>query len=169
MKKLFFIAISSIFIFGCKKQHCERDLCNIEKVYADNETKVTLANGFWGTVSMMEGNCMPMVPPTGSSCKHCAVKRTLKVYDYTTLSQATPAGNSTVFFLSLSTALITQVESDDAGFFQVNLPAGIYTVVVVEDGKLYAPLGDTNQGLNPVTVSAGAKRFDVVMTYKAVF
>ncbi|MFN2438186.1 MAG: hypothetical protein ABR503_03235 [Chitinophagaceae bacterium] len=158
-----------IFIFGCNKDRTTHTGCNIQQAYADNAKKVTITNGIWGTVSSMEGNCMPVVSPTNSTCKNCPVKRTVKIYQYTLFSNATPSGNSTIFFDSFNTPLVAEVNTDDNGFFQVNIPSGNYTIAVVENGKLYANERDGQGGLNPFSFSSGAQNVNVTMRYKAVF
>ena len=169
MKKLIGICFLVICLASCKKHHCDPADCDIQKAYAENATKVSIINGIWGTVSSMEGNCMPMVPPGSNTCKHCPVKRTVKIYEYTLLSQATPSGNSPIFFDSFSTQLVAQVDADNNGFFQANIPPGHYSIVIVEDGKLYANGTDGQGGLNPITYSTGLQNVNLIMTYKAVF
>jgi hypothetical protein len=80
--------VSGLLIIMCVCISCRKDDlpvigCDIQKVYADNAARVTITDGVWGTVSSMEGDCMPMIPPSGSSCTHCPVKRTVKIYEYT--------------------------------------------------------------------------------------
>ena len=169
MKKLIGICILSICLFSCKKRNCDPAVCDIQKTYAENATKVSIVNGVWGTVSSMEGDCMPMVPPASNTCKHCPVKRTVRIYEYTLQSQATPSGNSQIFFDSFNTQLIAQVVADDNGFFQVNIPPGHYSIVIVENGKLYANGTDGQGGLSPITYSSGLQNVNLIMTYKAVF
>jgi len=70
----------------------------------------------------MEENCMPVVPTTNSTCKYCPVNRTVKIYQYSLFSNATPSGNSTIFF-DINTPLVAEVNTDDNGFFQLNIPA----------------------------------------------
>ncbi len=169
MKTVFLASLFSICLFGCKKHRCDPTVCDIQKAHTENATKVTITNGIWGTVSSMEGDCMPSVPPQSSSCTHCPVKRTVKIYEYTLLSQAVPSDNSHVFFDSFSTQLVTEVNADDNGFFQTNIPAGHYSIVIVENGKLYANGTDGVGGLNPITYSSGLQNVNLIMTYKAVF
>ncbi len=152
---------------GCKKDNATSIACDIQKAYIENAKKVTTSNGVWGTVSSMEGNCMPMISP--SSCTNCPVKRTVKIFEYTLLTNATPSGNSTIFFDSFNTQLIDQVETDDNGFFQINIPNGHYTIAIVENGKLYANGTDGQGGLNPFELLNGTKEVNVTMTYKATF
>ena len=126
-KKRFMKSLSGLFIvififFGCDKDRTTHTDCNIQQAYADNAKKVTITNGIWGTVSSMEENCMPVVPTTNSTCKYCPVKRTVKIYQYSLFSNATPSGNSTIFF-DINTPLVAEVNTDDNGFFQLNIPA----------------------------------------------
>lgn len=162
------LLVICVFI-SCRKDELPAKKCDIQKVYEENAARVTISNGIWGTVSSMEGNCMPMVYPSGSTCTHCPVKRTVKIYEYTLISQATPSGNSGVFFDNFNTPLLAQADTDENGFFQINIAPGKYTIAVVENGKLYANGRDGQGGLNPVTLSAGKLNANVVMTHKAVF
>lgn len=168
MKIIFRFCFLLFAITSCHKENPNLSTgCDIQKVYADNAAKVTITNGVWGTVSSMEGNCMPVVQP--SSCKNCPVKRTVKIYQYTLISNATPSNNSSIFFDSFNTALITQVETDANGFFQTTIPPGNYTIVVVENGKLYANGTDGQGGLSPFTATSGTQKINLTMNYKAYF
>jgi hypothetical protein len=169
MKKILLLAVISTCFLSCKKQQCDPGNCDIQKTYANNAARVTITSGIWGTVSSMEGSCMPSVPASGTDCKHCPVQRTVKIYAYTLRNQATPSPNSTIFFDNFSTQLIAEVHADADGFFQANIPAGHYSIAIVENGKLYANETDGQEGLNPITFSAGLQKVNVVMTYKAAF
>src|ERR1043166_2065325 len=129
MKKISGLCLLVLAFYSCHKDHqTTKAGCNMPQIYAANALKVTITTGVWGTVSSMEGNCMPVVQPGVSTCKHCPVKRTGKIYEYTRLADATPSGTSNIFFDSFNTALITQADTDDDGFFQATLPAGHYTI-----------------------------------------
>ena len=169
MNRLFTIVVLAILLNSCHKDNAPQNGCNIQQVYSDNAKKVTISNGLWGTVSSVEGNCMPTIPPSTNSCKNCPVQRTVKIFQYTLLSNVTRSGNSAVFFDSFNSPLVAQVDTDENGFFQVDIPAGHYSVAVVEDGKLYANSLDGQGGLNPVTIASGTQNLNIAMTYKAVF
>jgi len=143
--------------------------CNIREVASANAKKVTIANGVWGTVSFLEGNCMPMAPACSSCCQNCPVQRTVKIYEYTTTGDALGIRLNSGFFDGFTTKLIAEVESDQNGFFQATVPAGIYSIVVVENGKLYANYFDDHGGINPFAVVAGRNNINLAITYKAVF
>ena len=169
MKIVLPILLFALLVTSCTKDSRSGSVnCNMIEVYAANEAKVTVSNGIWGTVSFLEGNCMPIVGP-GSGCKECPVKRAVRIYQYTTSAQATPWGTSTVFFHSFSTQLVKEVIPDSEGFFQTELPPGQYTMVVVEDGKLYASGRDGQGGINSFTHQGGQKKINFRITYKAVF
>lgn len=158
-----------LFFTACNKDQPKTTGCDMEKVNNENALKVTVADGIWGTVASMEGNFMPMVPPVSGRGTTCPVKRTVRIYAYTTLADATRSANSVVFFDSFSTPLIKEVITDENGFFQAQLPAGNYTIVTIEDGKLYAGGSDGSGGLNPLTYSGGLQKVNITLTYKAVF
>ena len=171
MKNFIYILALTLCSFTCNKQNEQNSTtaCNIEKTYTLNASKVTITTGIWGTVSSMEGNCMPPIAPATTTCTNCPVQRTIKIYQYTTLTQATPSGTSGVFYDSFSTPLVAQVNADTEGFFQINLPAGHYTIVIVENGKLYANGFDGNGGITPFNYSTGLQKVNLTMTYKATF
>lgn len=153
---------------SCKKNDAPAVVCNINQTKALNVGKVTVNNGIWGTVSSQEGNCMPVQGPS-TTCTECPVKRTVRIYEYTLANQATPDGTSPVFFTAFSTQLVAEVESDETGFYETNLAPGQYTIVVVENGKLYAPGRDAQGGLNSFNHPGNQSTVNFKMTYKAVF
>jgi hypothetical protein len=168
MKKLLSLGIISFTLFGCHKDSVTNKSCDIQQVYEDNEKKATITNGIWGTMAFMEGNCMPVRDPQTTTCKTCPVKRTIRIYAYTTKSQAVPQ-NFGSFYDSFNTQLIKEFKSDNNGFFQMDIPAGQYTIVVVENGKLYAFGGDGQGGISPITITGGKQKVNLTLTYKASF
>lgn len=133
--------------------------CDIEKTRRANEAKVTIANGLWGTLGLITGNCMPVIDPANTSCKSCPVKRTMRIYSYTTLSQASQAQTGP-FFDSFSTTMLKEFKSDSDGFFEITIEPGTYTAVAVEDGKLYAFSFDGQGGISPIVVAGGKQQFN---------
>jgi hypothetical protein len=171
MKKIAGLCILILIAFSCHKDKSPKIAagCDIQQVYIENAAKVTITDGIWGTLSSIEGDCMPVVQPGVSSCKNCPVKRTVRIYEYALLNNATPSGTSTTFFDSFNTPLVAEVETDDNGFFQVSIPPGHYSVAIVEDGKLYVNGMDGQGGLCPFILPNGLLKFNLAMTYKAVF
>jgi hypothetical protein len=170
MKNLLPLFLLVILFSAChKNKSLPATSCDILEAYTDNATKVTITNGAWGTVSFMEGNCMPIVPPSPSGCTNCPVKRTVKIYEYTLLKDANRWGSSNIFFDSFNSRLVAATETDENGFFQAIIPAGKYTIAIVENGKLYANSTDENGGLSSFTLSGGRQNVNVTMAYKAVY
>lgn len=167
---LLFCFFLIVFISCHKDKNAVTPLgCNIQQVYADNAKRVTITNGVWGTVSNVAGDCMPTVPACNSCCRNCPVQRTVKIYQYTLVSDGVTSDPYKVFFDSFNTQMVAQVDTDDNGFFQVDIPAGHYTIVIVENGKLYANIRDGQGGLSPFTLSTGTLNTNLFMTYKATF
>jgi hypothetical protein len=160
-------------IQGCKKNKQNGSgsaSCNMLEVQAENATKITVSDGVYGTVSFTEGNCMPAIGgPENSICKTCPVKRTVKIYEYTTVNQATPRGSYSTFYDSFNTKLIKEVDTDSNGFFQTDLRAGQYTFVVVEKGRLYAGGWDEQGGIRPFTHTSGSQNVSIDINYKAAY
>ena len=135
MKKITSMFFFALTFLSCHKDNQSLDF-DITKVYAENAAKVTITNGIWGTIAFKEGNCMPTPQPQLSTCKTYPVKRTVRIYEYTTIDNAIPK-KATAFYDSFSSRLIKEIETDDNGFFQTSISPGHYTIVVVENGKLY--------------------------------
>ncbi|MFT4062086.1 MAG: hypothetical protein QM642_06990 [Edaphocola sp.] len=166
MKKLLLIVCWVLPFMGCHKNNgTNGSTCDIVATRAKNALKVSIDKGIWGTVSSIEGNCMPIVNP--EVCTHCPVRRTIRIYQYALAENATPV--SPGWYKSIGAALVAEVRTDAEGFYEVGLPPGKYSVVILEAGFLHVVSMDGTGGLNPVTVQNGAHNEDLVMTYKAVF
>ncbi len=175
MKKLcLFILIAGLAI-GCEKDETlenEAFSCANSEGFAPIDNKIKITQGIFGTISFTEGNCMPGPMPVSGplDCRTCPVIRTVRIYKYTTISNAIKVNNQAgQFYERFTTDLITETKSDANGFFQLTLPAGIYTMVVVEKGLLYAAFGDGQGGINPITVGTGTTETNFPIKYKAVF
>jgi len=169
--KIAYLILSVIMILASCKKAKEP---SIEKVNADiqkdllvNSGKVTITNGVWGTVSKKEGNCMPMIDVKNTSCTEYTIKREVRIYSYTPFSNAVPFNSSTVFFTSFNSQLIKSVITDEKGFFEANLPNGKYTIVMIEDGKLYANRFSGEGGISPVEVLNNKVMANLVLDYAA--
>lgn len=169
MKHLLVWILLTFASYACHKSNTVISGCDILNTYAQNAQKVTITKGVWGTVSSMEGNCMPMVPPATNTCKHCAVQRTIKVYPYTLKQNATLVPNTASFYESFNVPAVAEITADANGFYEINLPNGQYSLAIVENGKLYASGLDGQGGINPVTINGGIQKVNLIMTYKAVF
>ncbi len=171
MKKAFSIILISVIILSCSKdKDSEKSInCSIDQIQELNEKKVTITQGVYGTVFFTAGNCMPGEVGSPSPCRTCSVIRKVRIYEYTKFSDVTPITQSSTFFTKVNTKLISEVQTDANGFFEVNLQPGSYTMMVVENGMFYANKGDGQGGIQPITITTGKLKADVDINYKAVF
>lgn len=165
MKKIFIISLASLLFFSCKKNDDASDshfwTNRIEELREHNKNKITIVEGVWGTLTRVEGNCMPVHYPE-SSCKQYPVKRVVEIYEYTTLEQADYIFPS---FFDVKTKLIKKTTCDEDGFFEVQLGPGRYSLFIREEGRLYARLFDGDGGINsfivePSTTSESNQKLD---------
>ncbi|WP_018477264.1 hypothetical protein [Pontibacter roseus] len=155
MKKLpILLALSALSFMGCSKDEepaaPENWVNNTGRLYEQNSNKVTVDQGISGTLTLTEGNCMPIIDYT--KCKEYPVKRKIMVYPYTTIQQA--SSREDFVYYTLATAPLATVESDATGFYEVRLAPGTYSVLIQEQGKLYANGSDGHGGINPVEVKS---------------
>ncbi len=120
-----------------------------------------------GTVVFKRGNLMP--GPNRPPAKGQPVKREIRIYELTKMAQATPRSDG--FYEKVSTKLVKKIRSDSRGRFRVSLPAGTYSVFVLEPGKgLYANVFDGEMNALPVDVKAGkTTTVEVEINYAAVY
>jgi hypothetical protein len=148
------IIILGIFFSSscCKDETRESDSVwsnNILDLYIHNETKTTIAQGVKGTLTLIEGDCMPIVDPNGS-CKEYPVSRTIKIHEKTNDNQLTKITPTT--FSNINTKLVATIKTDKEGFYQTNLPSGKYSVFIEEKGALYANEWDSDGDINSFTI-----------------
>lgn len=84
----------------------------------------------------------------------CKVKRTVYIYELTTFEDVDQIDYSPLFS-NIYTDLITTVESDEEGFFQVSLQPGTYSLFIKEGDNFYANGYGSNGEIFPVTVTTG--------------
>ncbi|MCX2738870.1 hypothetical protein [Pontibacter anaerobius] len=143
----------SVFLFcGCGKEESDNApsqwVNNIEELKQLNQGKITITQGIAGTLTLIEGNCMPIIGPN-STCKEYPVKRKLAIYPYTTLQETV---QHEAAFYTINAEPLMEVETDAEGFYQTKLSPGTYSVFIEEKGKLYANGFDGQGGINPVHV-----------------
>ncbi|RYY07250.1 MAG: hypothetical protein EOP43_03815 [Sphingobacteriaceae bacterium] len=124
-----------------------------------------IKQGICGTILLKQGNQMPGPGRVLSAGQ--PVARKVLVYQLTNVNQA--QSNGTIF-TGIKTALVAQTYSNSKGYFELKLPAGKYSVFVLEKEGLYANYFDGKGSINPIEVvkdSINCK--DIYLTNKAVF
>ena len=119
-----------------------------------------------GTVAFWEGDFMPG-NPTGTKTP---VVRDVYVYEPTSLFAVTNAHEfPDGFYSAIQANLVTVITSSTDGRFSLRLPAGRYSLFVMEDGLYYANRFESDT-INPVTVTTKATTtFEFDITYRATF
>ncbi|PSK88878.1 META domain-containing protein [Taibaiella chishuiensis] len=125
-------------------------------------------SGLRGTVRFLEGNQMPGTGPRTGSNK--PVAREILIYEKTRQNQVT-AGEAGFFdSRSIATKKIATIKSGTDGRYNVKLPAGTYSVFVMENGRLYANGTDGEGYIQTVTIAPDAfTDFDININYKAAY
>lgn len=168
MTRFFLLAILFTGVLSCRKDESfDLETCNNFQTEEVTESRVTVTQGVYGVISFTQGDCMPGI--SIGACITCPVERMVRFYEYTTMSDVIADDNQGGFFTLFKTRLIAATTSDIYGFYELSLPPGTYSVVVVENGKLYANASDGQGGINPVTVGTGKLKVNFPITYKAAF
>ena len=120
----------------------------------NNQKKVSVSQGVWGTILKIEGDCMPGIvgEERPNPCRVFPVIREVLVFEYTTDKDVVYSLIYPTFYEKVNTKLIARTTSDNEGFFELALQPGKYSVFVIEDGLLYAAGCDGLGGINPLTV-----------------
>jgi len=113
------------------------------------EQVINIEQGIAGKIIWESGNQMPS-PDAPRSTGRRGVKRAVYIYGLTNGTQATTTEG--VFHANIQTKLITQVESDANGYFEVSLAPGRYSIFTKEEQGLYANLFDGENNIFPVEV-----------------
>ncbi|SFT90103.1 hypothetical protein SAMN04489724_2658 [Algoriphagus locisalis] len=130
--------------------------------------------GVVGLVTWQEGNQMPMMnedDEEGKKDKRVTVgepvKRTLRVYPLIKISDVTLENG---LFQSVAAKPITEIEMDENGRYSINLSPGRYSILIVEEGGLFASIFDGDGNIQPVTVKENEwTLLDIVVNYKAAY
>lgn len=152
-------------IVSCKKDPSIYSLWTnrMDELSIHNKSKISITSGVYGTLTLTEGNCMPMVGGN-NSCKTYPVKRKIRVYEYTQLKDAE---GYAPFFTKVNSRLIATSYTDDEGFFQFQLQPSLYSIFIEDKGKLYAAGLDGTGGVNSFTVSSGIEEINLNLSYAA--
>jgi hypothetical protein len=145
------IILILIFLISCESNRIQDDpkqIVNIDELIKNNLEKISINTGTAGTILKKEGNCMPMIGGF-STCVSYPVKRTILIYESTTFNNADGWGP---LYNSVHTKLISKVDSDQNGFFQITLSPGKYSIFISENNKFYANGSDGQGVINPLII-----------------
>jgi hypothetical protein len=153
MKTICLIFFLNLILLGSCETKKEQDdkiqLINTEELIKSNGLKVSLNIGVAGTLLKKDGNCMPMIGSSGTSCRTYPVSRTIMIYDYTTTNEVDGWGPS---YKAVRSRLVAQCIADKDGFFQVAVNPGKYSIFIKENDNFYANSYDGQGGIQSITV-----------------
>jgi len=153
-----------LILISCNDSPTENEF----KYPPDNENRVTISQGVWGNVWFWEGNFEPPVIYSNYA-KITPVVRDIFIYEATTDSMV-EALNSGPFFTRINSTLITTIQSDIYGFFQISLSPGKYSFFAREDTLFYANEWDGDGHILSATVTENnVTKRQIDITYKASF
>lgn len=122
--------------------------------------------GIRGRIVFESGNQMP--GPGVERQPAEGVKRELLIYPL--LKADALEGKQNGFYIEPAESPLETVTSDHEGNFQVALPPGEYSLLVREEGKLYANLFDGEGHIFPVEVKSGEMtEVEFKINYAAVY
>jgi hypothetical protein len=128
--------------------------------------KIPAGQGIEGFVYQASGNQMPM-KGRPVSAKSKGITREIWIYEATPLQQAE---GRLPLFNRINTRLISKTRSDSTGHYQVNVPAGRYSVLVKEGQQFFAAETNGIGTLTPVEVLHGKmSRRDVIVNLQASY
>jgi hypothetical protein len=110
------------------------------------------SQGIDGNVYLMAGNKMPS--PDRKPASPQGIRATVLIYELTNGRQAVREGQ-TPYYSAIRTKRISQVETDDQGYFVARLPPGHYSVFIKKNTLFYANRWDSNNNIAPAEVIAG--------------
>ena len=174
MRKLYisknYLIIFLVFLtFGCDFNSEEETSCSSSS--SEVPTWVNINQGIWGCIEFWEGNFMPGTSKTTGTIK--PVVRAIHVYSSTSTDDTTSVEGSSSFYEYIDSELVAITYSDDDGLFQVELPAGQYSVFIGENEEFWAnivQIKGSKMIINPVSVKENTlTKHDVSITYRAYF
>ena len=163
MNKLFTFIIACVLLSSCNAGLDPEKQCYNDSDPPRNFQKVSIDQGLWGDVWFWSGNFMPI-----GRGQICQARREVHIYELTT-SRDVKQIEYTPFYTEIKTKHIVTVTSGHDGFFEVNLPAGTYSIFIKEGDKYYSN-SSTTSGISPITIQQDkVEEVRIDITYQAVF
>lgn len=150
--------------------NCE-DSFNSGKHYPpDNHEMVNITQGVWGNVWFWEGDFMPTTD-NFSNGTITPVER--EIYIHLATSFDSVIDNASLgggFYDSILTRQVAKVNSNNSGFYQIELPPGKYSFFVKEGSLFYGNAGDSEGHIMSARVEADSvTKRQINITYNATF
>lgn len=113
------------------------------------------------------GRRQPDARPWRQPVEQKGVAREVYVYPVLTMADVKMEG---VFVSEVNKPVYKKLQSTSSGKFIINLPAGVYSILIKEDAGLFVNSFDVKQQLNPITVNSGqVTRVEIIINYNAAY
>jgi hypothetical protein len=143
---LFHVFILIFFGIACKTPKTSVEGSN------NTSSSASEVQGIVGEVAEMIGNQMPMVGAPAPTPR--PLKATVYIYDSTHMSKVQQIGTSPLFSM-VNTRLVQKLDTNEAGRFSAELPAGTYSVFVLKGGAFFANQFDEKNNIGICRVEVG--------------
>lgn len=125
-------------------------LAALAMLLATSCEKVTITEGIYGRVKVRYGDWMPGSTNGGEKPLACEVR----AYEYFTLDDIGGYRHADYSPEQISKTLVASTNSDSKGRYQLSLPPGQYSVVLMDRDMCQITSVDDKGGICPVTVTA---------------
>lgn len=125
-------------------------LAALAMLLATSCEKVTITEGIYGRVKVRYGDWMPGSTNGGEKPLTCEVR----AYEYFTLDDIGGYRHADYSPEQISKTLVASTNSDSKGRYQLSLPPGQYSVVLMDGDMCQITSVDDKGGICPVTVTA---------------
>lgn len=163
---LLFIVCTSIYT--CSKKNSGEPtnwIFRLNELVNNHKNKVSIKQGIYGTTSLTTGNCMPIIDE--NQCKLYTIEKEILIYERTSPFQVT--FNNNKFVSKIHSKLIKKVNSDANGFFQIDLPVGVYSLFY-QDDTIYPYVNINNPTIiNEIIVDTNIKYYQYINIDKAIY
>ena len=115
-----------------------------------NPVKSNISQGVKGRIEFYEGNFMPSSSDIPLNGEVSYVKRKIFIFEKTHMNDVIAEEGG--FYTAIKSNLVDTTESDNKGYFAIQLPIGEYSIFVWEKDKYYANRSDGLGYIFPVNV-----------------
>lgn len=126
-----------------------------------------IKTGIYGSITWLQGNMMPS-PDEPNAANGNPIARTINIYEVVTFDDVQ---GEAPLFMAIKRKLVKTVKANSKGFYECELPAGVYSVFTVEpDGSFFANSFDGNGQINAVKIEQNRlSKLDIQINYKAAY
>lgn len=104
---------------------------------------------------------------TGNKPPKEGVKRVIKIHELTHINEARLGD---YLFGEIETPLVSTIETDDKGNFEIELPTGKYSLFTVEEKGYFANVFDLDSYIFPVEVEENSwTQVEILIDYEAAY